>query len=76
MFFLVCCAGLAFLFIVVGVLTLIGYPGAQIAFWTRSPVESTAGQIAWVVISTIGFIVLLTLAVKEYRKKKDRSSTE
>jgi len=75
LFFLFWSAALAFLCMVVGVLALLGYWNAEIYFWTRSAIESKAGKIAWIIISTTCLIVFVALAVTEYRKNNDRSST-
>ncbi len=68
-------AMLAFCSVVVGVLALLNYAFAEVIFWTRSPIESEAGKIAWIVISLTCLILFLVLAVREYRSKTDQSST-
>ena len=66
---------LAFCSVAVGVLALLEYANAEVSFWTRSAIESEAGKIAWIVISATCLILFLLLFVREYRKKKDQSST-
>ena len=68
-------AMLAFCSLVIGVLALLNYANAEVIFWTRKPIESEAGKIAWIVISTACLILFLALAVREYRRKNDLSST-
>ena len=68
-------AMLAFCSLVIGVLALLNYANAEVIFWTQKPIESEAGKIAWIVISTACLILFLALAVREYRRKNDLSST-
>ena len=67
---------LSICFVVVGVLSLLGFSYAEISFWSKDNViESEAGKITWIVISTMCFVVFSALAVADYRKENDRSST-
>ena len=75
LFMLVWIALLAFCSVVIGVLALLDYANAEVIFWTRSPIESEAGEIAWIVVSATCLILFLTLAVREYRRTNARSST-
>ena len=75
LFFLLWSAALAFFCVVVGVLALLGDVNAEIYLWTKSAIESKAGKIVWIVVSTTCLILFLALAVSEYRKSNDRSST-
>jgi hypothetical protein len=71
LFSLFCLAVLSLLFVVVGVLALLGYANAEISFWSRRAIESEAGKITWIVISATGLVVFSALAVSGYRKLKD-----
>ena len=75
LFMLVWLAMLAFCSAVIGVLALLNYPNAEVIFWTQKPIESEAGKIAWIVISVTCLILFLVLAVREYWRKNDQSST-
>jgi hypothetical protein len=75
LFMLAWLAMLAFCSLVIGVLALLNYANAEVIFWTQKPIESEAGKIAWIVISTACLILFLALAVREYRRKNDLSST-
>ena len=68
-------AVVAFFSLAFGIMTLLGFPGAEVYFWTRQPVASQTGIILWIVVSAIFFVVLFTLAVREYRKKHGPSSS-
>jgi len=61
---------LAFSSVIVGVLALLGYANAEVLFWTRSPIETETGKIAWIVVSATCLILFLILAVREYRRKR------
>ena len=69
LFMLFWLALLAFCSVVVGVLALLGYANAEVYFWTRSAIESEAGKIAWIAISTTCLLLFLLLFVREYRTK-------
>lgn len=75
LFFLLWCAMLAFVSVIVGVLALLGFANAEVVFWTQTPIRSEAGKIVWIVISATCLIVFSVLAAIECRKGKDRSST-
>jgi hypothetical protein len=75
LFMLAWLAMLAFCSLVIGVLALLNYANAEVIIWTQKPIESEAGKIAWIVISTACLILFLALAVREYRRKNDLSST-
>ena len=70
-FMLIWLAFLAFCSVVVGILALLGYANAEVIFWTRSPIESETGKIAWIVVSAMCLILFLVLAVREYRRKRE-----
>ena len=69
LFMLVWLAMLAFCSVVVGVLALLNYANAEVIFWSRTPIESEAGKIAWIVISATCLVLFLVLFVREYRRK-------
>jgi NADH:ubiquinone oxidoreductase subunit 5 (subunit L)/multisubunit Na+/H+ antiporter MnhA subunit len=75
LFMLVWLAMLAFCSVVIGVLALLNYANAEVIFWTQKPIESEAGKIVWIVISAACLILFLVLAVREYWRKNDQSST-
>ena len=75
LFMLVWLAILAFCSAVIGVLALLNYANAEVIFWTQKPLESETGKIAWIVISAVCLILFLVLAVREYRRKNNQSST-
>ena len=75
LFALLWLAVVAFFSMAVGVMTLLGFPGAEVYFWTGQPIQSQSGIIVWIVISAIIFMTLLTLAVREYRKIHGSSSS-
>jgi hypothetical protein len=70
LFMLIWLALLAFSSVIVGVLALLGYANAEVLFWTRSPIETETGKIAWIVVSATCLILFLVLAVREYRRKR------
>ena len=72
---LVWLAMLAFCSAVIGVLALLNYANAEVIFWTQKPIESELGKIAWIVISVTSLILFLVLAVREYRRENDQSSS-
>ena len=74
-FMLVWLAMLAFCSGVVGVLAFLDHANAEVIVWTQAPIESEAGKIAWIVISGMSLILFLVLAVREYRRRNDQSST-
>jgi hypothetical protein len=57
--------------LVVGVLALLGYPNAEIVFWSGSPIESDAGKITWIVISAMCLVIFSALTVSRYRRRND-----
>ena len=75
LFMLLWLALLAFCFVVVGVLALLEYGNAEVIFWTKTPIESEAGKITWIVISVTCLILFFVLAVREYRRKNAQSPT-
>ena len=75
LFMFVWLAMLAFCSVVIGVLALLNYANAEVIFWTKTPIESQAGKIAWIVTSATCLILFLVLAVREYRSNNDQSST-
>ncbi len=75
LFMLVWLALLALCSTVVGVLALLEYANAEVIFWTRSPIESKTGKIAWIVVSATCLILFLMLTIRECRRKNGRSST-
>jgi hypothetical protein len=62
---------LCFFSLVVGVLALLDYPNAEIAFWSGSPIESDAGKITWIVISAMCLVIFSALTVSLYRRRND-----
>lgn len=72
---LVWLAMLAFCSVVIGVLAFLNYANAEVIFWNKTPLESEAGKILWIVISAMCLILFLVLAVREFRSKIDQSST-
>jgi hypothetical protein len=70
LFFLIWAAMLAFLFAVVGTLALLGYCDATVSFWSRNPIQSDTGKLVWIVISGLCFLILSTLIVLEYRRRR------
>jgi len=75
LFMFVWLAMLAFCSVVIGVLALLNYANAEVIFWTKTPIESQAGKIAWIVTSATCLTLFLVLAVREYRSNNDQSST-
>jgi hypothetical protein len=75
LFMLVWLAMLASCSVVIGVLALLNYANAEVIFWTQKSIESEAGKIAWILISAACLTLFLALAVREYRRKNDQSST-
>jgi len=75
LFLLIWLAMLSFLFMVAGVLALLDYSNVEIIFWTSSTVESKAGKIVWITISGMCLIIFSALAIFNYKKINDRSST-
>jgi len=76
LFLLIWLAVLASLFVAVGVLSLLGYPNVEISFWTTNAIESRAGRIAWVVLSSVCLLVFVVLAAREFRTGNDGSPGE
>ena len=72
---LVWLAMLSFCSVVIGLMALLNYANAEVIIWTNTPIESEAGKIAWIVISATCLILFLVLAVREYRRKNDESSS-
>jgi len=68
LFFLICLSILTFLFMVVGVLALLGYWNAEVIFWTQTPIKSETGKFIWIIASGFSFVVFSTLSVIKYRK--------
>lgn len=62
---------MAFLFTVVGMLALLDYWNAEVIFWTRTPIQSETGQIIWIIVSGICFVIFSILAIREFRKNDD-----
>lgn len=56
---------LAVLSIVCGLLALVGVPDVEVYFWSKSPVVSSEGQIAWVISWLVILIILIVLITKE-----------
>jgi cytochrome c oxidase assembly factor CtaG len=75
LFMLVWLAMLSFCSVAIGLMALLNYANAEVIFWTKNPIESEAGKIAWIVISTTCLILFLVLAVREYRRNNDQSSS-
>ena len=75
LFMLVWLAMLSFCSVVIGLMALLNYANAEVIFWTKTPIESEAGKIAWIVISATCLILFLVLAVREYRRKNDELSS-
>ena len=76
LFMLIWLAMLAFFSVVVGVLALLNYANAEVIFWSKTPIESEAGKIAWIVISATCLILFLVLAVREFRSNIDQSAKQ
>ena len=64
---LICLAVMAFLFLVVGVMALMEVPNVHVYFWTKTPIQSRAGKVAWIVASTACLVGLLLLIGKKRR---------
>ena len=62
-------AFLAFLSIVVGVLTLMGVPNVEVIFWNNA-IETREGQIAWIIGSSAVLITLIVLIIKESKVQR------
>ena len=71
LFFFLWAALMSLLFVVVGTLALLGMFDAEIAFWSRDPIESREGKIAWIAVSALSLVVFSALAAREYRKADD-----
>ncbi|MCU7872408.1 MAG: hypothetical protein KZQ91_06655 [Candidatus Thiodiazotropha sp. (ex Lucinoma borealis)] len=71
MFFLIWMTVLSLLFILVGVMALLGYQSAEIVFWTDSALGSKSGKVAWISLSTVSLTLFLVLAIREHRNKKE-----
>lgn len=67
-FFFYCMALMSFLFVVVGILDVMGFPNTRIGFWDGSTIEGDAGKIAWIAISATCLAAFLTMAVRAHRK--------
>jgi hypothetical protein len=67
LFFFYCMALISFLFVVVGVLDLVGVPHTQIGFWDGSAIEADGGRIAWIGISAACLVAFLTMAGRAHR---------
>ena len=68
-FSLFCISIVAFISTIVGLLSYIGYPNAEIYFWSRVPIESDEGKLAWVLGSIICFIISIVLIALESKKR-------
>jgi len=55
---------------VVGVLALLGVTNVEVFFWSKQPVESVAGKIAWVFVSLVCLIAFSMLLTKQRQKQK------
>ena len=73
-FALICFALLSLLFTIAGVLAWLGLFNVEVVFWTRSPIESQAGKIAWIVISATCLAIFVALAYREFGKGANGSS--
>jgi len=62
---------LCFFSLIVGVLALLGYPNAEVIFWSGKAIESEAGKITWIVISAICLVIFSVLTVSRYRRRDD-----
>lgn len=71
LFLLAWLALLAFCSVVVGVLAFLDYANAEVVFWNRSPIESEAGKLAWIIVSAMCLILFSVSAVREYRRQND-----
>lgn len=69
LFFLYCMALMSFLFVLVGILDMAGYPNVEIGFWDGGAITGDAGRIAWIGISSIFLAAFLTMAVREHRRR-------
>lgn len=63
-------AVMAFLFTVVGLLSLAGLVNAEVIFWSRPPIESDGGKILWIVTSLGLFLFFISMAIRKYRKTR------
>jgi hypothetical protein len=63
---------LALCSVIVGVLALMGRANAEVRFWTKSPIETVAGKVAWILGSATFLAVFLILAFRERRKEATR----
>lgn len=68
LFFLYIMALMSFLFVVVGILDLLGYTNTEIGFWDGSAIETDAGRIAWIAISATCLAAFLAMAVRTHRR--------
>jgi len=66
-FFFYCMAFMSFLFVVVGIMDLIGVPNTQVGFWDGSAIETDRGRIAWIVGSAACLTAFLTMAMRSHR---------
>ena len=59
-----------------GVLSLLGLANTEVRFWTKSPIESSSGKIAWIGGSAALVGVFLVMAVRERRNEAARSGLD
>ena len=70
LFFLFWMAMLSFMSFVVGVLALFNVTNVEVYFWSKQPVESVEGKIAWVAVFLMCLIVFTLLFTKQRHKQK------
>lgn len=68
LFFFYCMALMSFLFVVVGILDLVGVSNTQVGFWDGSAIRTNTGKIAWIAISATSLAAFLTMAVRGHRR--------
>jgi nitric oxide reductase large subunit len=71
LFLLIWLIMLSFLSLVVGILAYIDYPGAEIAFWSGSKIDSKSGKITWIVISAACLVTFSCLIFTFNRKSQE-----
>jgi len=67
---------MAFCSLVVGILALIGRANAEVRLWTKSPIETVSGKVAWIAVSAAFLVVFVLLARHERRKEIARRSRD
>ena len=70
-FFLIWCATLAFIMMILGVLAILDLSNLDLANWAQEILDSKAGKIAWIVGSISCFFVFVMLAANVYQKSKE-----